>query len=216
MLEAKADDYYGQMLALRPKGPAWPEDDAMLSAQSVEFARVHGRANALREEADPRTAYEMLPAWERNLGLPDECCTDPTALTVEERRRRAYQKWVSLGGASIPYFLEIAADLGHPGATIQNFWPFTANSKCTDPLNPAPWSFVWKITIQERTTVTRMTCQSPCTSPLRSWGDDQLECVLRQLQPSESHLIFSYVGEDLPRLPPFTANSKCDDALGSV
>lgn len=69
-------DYLQQLQELLPPGPAWPRDpDAyltrLLSAWAAECARVDARANALMDEADPRATAELLPDWERMLGLPD-------------------------------------------------------------------------------------------------------------------------------------------------
>ena len=64
MNRISAGDYERQLLALRPPGPAWANDDPLLSGLAVGLARVHNRALDLIEEGDPRTTYEMLPAWE--------------------------------------------------------------------------------------------------------------------------------------------------------
>jgi uncharacterized protein YmfQ (DUF2313 family) len=80
-LNAKA--YLQQLQALLPRGLAWPRAvDAhltkLLSAFSLEFARVDQRVDDLLDEADPRSTLELLPEWERMAGLPDPCASKQT------------------------------------------------------------------------------------------------------------------------------------------
>lgn len=76
------------------------------------------------DEIDPRTANALLPDFERVLG-PDPCGRDLGNQTIEQRQRRAHQRWIAKGGASIPYFVKMAASLGHT-IEIEEFWPSNA------------------------------------------------------------------------------------------
>jgi uncharacterized protein YmfQ (DUF2313 family) len=71
-------DYLDQLGALLPTGPALPRhpDSALmrlLSMPAAELAAVDARAAALLAEADPRITSELLPDWETDFGLPDDC-----------------------------------------------------------------------------------------------------------------------------------------------
>jgi hypothetical protein len=83
--------YARMMKALLPPGRLWRLVASILlkvlEASAEELARVHGRAEDLLREADPRTATELLPDFERELRL--------TAVgTLEERRARVVARRV--------------------------------------------------------------------------------------------------------------------------
>lgn len=183
-------DYQAHLLALRPPGPAWATEDAHLAAAAAECAREHNRAVDLVNEADPRTTYELLADWERVAGLPDPCT--PADASIEARRLSLVQRLTMLGGASRQYFIDLAAALGYPGATVTEFRPFTCASECEDSLTQAPnWPHTWQLNLAE-TRITNMTCTSACNAALRSWGDFTIECVVRRLRPAQTHVLFAY------------------------
>lgn len=190
-MDATADDYYRLLLALRPRGPAWAEDDDLLRGVAEELARVHARTLYLLEEADPRSTYEMLAAWERNAGLPDQC-GGGIGSSIDERQRRLHQKLTSRGGQSRAFFIGVAAALGYPGARITEFRPFTCVSACEDSLDPDPWRHVWRIEFPQSTGIVEFTALSTCTEALREWGDDMVECVINRLKPAHTIVYFAY------------------------
>ncbi len=108
-----------------PPGAAWPRAAAamltrLLDALAAEFHRADARAANLVEEADPRTAHELLADWERMAGLPDECY--PEANTLERRRRALVSRLTRPGGQSRRYFIGLAAALGY-GVAVTEFTP---------------------------------------------------------------------------------------------
>lgn len=79
---SSADAYAGMLAALLPPGRLLrltPTLDDLLAGCALELATVDARAAALVNEADPRTADELLPEHERELALT-------AAPTIEERR----------------------------------------------------------------------------------------------------------------------------------
>lgn len=193
-----ADDYLQQLQELSPHGPAWPrEADAVgtriLAALATELARVDARVDSLIEEADPRTATEMLDDWERLFGLPDECLDE--ASTVAERRGRLVQKMVFHGGQSRQFFIDFLAALGYPGVTIVEFRPFRANSKCNAALNQNGWRYAWRVKVPESSTAKRFNAVSRANEPLTRFGDPGLACILAKYKPAHTVLFIGY-GED--------------------
>ncbi|MEW6612715.1 MAG: putative phage tail protein [Pseudomonadota bacterium] len=190
-----AADYTAQLQALLPQGAAWPRDaDAtltkLLRALAEELARVDARAEDLLDEADPRTAYELLADWERVAGLPDPCT--PAGASLEARRLSLVQRLTMLGGASRQYFIDLAAALGYAGATVSEFRPFSCTSECDDALNPAPaWPHAWQLNLPA-TRITPATCTSGCDAYLAVWGDSTLECVVERLKPAHTEVLFTY------------------------
>jgi uncharacterized protein YmfQ (DUF2313 family) len=141
-------------------------------------------------EAAPRSTLLLLPDWERNAGLPDEC-TGP-AETLEGRRLRLVAQLTARGGQSRAFFLALAEGLGFSGCSITEFRPFTAGSPCDAPLDPDPWRHAWRLNIPADAGVREFTAGSACTEALRSWGSAVLECVIRRVQPAHTHVLFGY------------------------
>ncbi len=190
-----AADYRAQLQALLPQGPAWPrEEDAtltkFLAGLAEELARVDARAQVLIEEADPRTTLELLPDWERVAGLPDTCTVQPD--TLQERRAALVAKLTALGGASRQYFIDVAAALGF-AITITELGPFLAgHSAAGDAAGSEAWRPVWRVNAAEFTITSFAAGISAAGEPLRDWGNEILECVLRRLKPAHTEIEFFY------------------------
>lgn len=216
--------YLDQLQKLLPPGDAWTRDpDAnltkLLAALAEEFARLDARADALIEEADPRTALEMLPDWERLAGLPDPC-TGVIASTVPERRAAIVAKLTARGGQSIPYLTELAASLGYAIA-IEEFKPSRAGAcragdRCQGIVD---WAFAFRVNVLPPGAVPGVTDPLTGTSPqadvtlnvvyaragsaragdrLVSFGSQAIECVIRRAQPAHAVSIFAYPPADVP------------------
>ena len=70
--------YRDQIHALLPAGRAWPEEsgttlDDLVQALAVVIADVDLSDARLLDEVRPDTTVDLLPDWERVLGLPDSC-----------------------------------------------------------------------------------------------------------------------------------------------
>jgi uncharacterized protein YmfQ (DUF2313 family) len=196
---AAAQAWQGQLLALLPRGLAWPREPESVIAKVMggcaeEFARVQGRAEALIDEADPRTAYELLPDWERVYGLPDGCVK--TDGSVRERQMAVATKASALGGASIPYFTAIAATLGF-SIEIEEFAAFTAESDCMQDCGDDDWAYVWQVGVQEGDDLgdyadAWLNADSNADEYVRSFGSAQLECLISRARPAHTIVLFSY------------------------
>lgn len=188
------EEYLSQLQALLPQGPAWPrEPDALLTRLldgfAEEFARVDARADQLIDEADPRTTYELLADWERVAGLPGECVAS-LAQTVAERREALVAKITGRGGQSRQYFIDLAARLGFT-VTISEYRPYRVNSHVNDPICSQDWIFVWQIN-SALNTVRTSTVGMAVNDPLRSWGNELLECAISQDKPAHTTVLFAY------------------------
>lgn len=193
-------DYLAAAQQLLPPGQAWPRDPAATltkywGAVAAECASVHARArDLLVRESYPGAAIEMLPDWERVLGLPDECASG--AETMQERQKAAVAKIAARGGQRIAYYASIAAALGY-AVEFDEFRPFICGlSHCGDLLNGAPEvRFYWRVRVlQPRVTLFRCGA-SRCGDLLGSIARaDDLECRLQRLKPGHTELVFSYQG----------------------
>lgn len=193
-----AADYLTQLRSLLPRGLAWACEVGstryqLLRGLAAEFARVDARLVDLRNEADPRTTIEMLPDWEAFVGLPDTCGGVEVS-TIESRRAALQDKLLATGGASRKYFIDLAARLGYPGATIDEFRPMSCNGGCNDSLWSVADRFVWKMNLPVAGGIWTMTCNDGCNDYLRVGnGEYSIECRIARLKPAHTVLIFSYV-----------------------
>lgn len=189
---------YLQMLqALLPPGAAWSRDPQailtmVLGGIADGLAQVHARAEGIISEADPRTTLEMLTDWERMLGLPDACTGVPE--TIAGRQRLVHARWTARGGQSATYYTAVAAALGYT-ITISEHRQATCESPCTAALDPPPWHHVYEVNAAA-VTVAELDCVAGgCDEPLRTWGNQALECALTRLAPAHALVRFVY-GED--------------------
>lgn len=181
-MDLKVQDYAAQLRALLPGGPAW--NDALtqkfLEAWAEEFRRLDARVTQLLEEADVRTSDELLAEWERLLGLPDDCTKD-LDLSLQERRRLAWQKLTMRGGQSRAYFIALAETLGVPGCTIDEQFGG----------NPHHWRMNIPLAIENSRF---MNCIDDCTDALQMYIPNIIECPIRELKPAHTEVFFSYTG----------------------
>jgi uncharacterized protein YmfQ (DUF2313 family) len=191
-----ADDYAQVLADLLPRGWAWPRDPRstlmhVMRGLAGEFARIHARDCDLLAESYPGTATETLTDWERICGLPDPC-TGPLE-TLQERRWAILAKLASRGGQSRQYYIDIAAAVGFH-ITIQEFEPFRVGRNVTgQAIYGLEWIFVWRVNWydQERIFAFR-TGQSATREPLRRWGNDLLECLIRGVAPAHTLVQFAF------------------------
>lgn len=178
-------------ISIDPQGAALA---AELAAEGAALDAADHASDGILREAGPRTTSELLADWERVAGLPDPCVVASGAeQTVEQRRAALVAKLISLGGQSRQYYIDLAAALGYPGATIDEFRPFNCNDDCNDALWSQADRFAWKINLPSDGGVFLMNCNSPCDSPLGAWGDDAIECRIQRLKPAHTTALVAYV-----------------------
>lgn len=196
------DEYLGQLLALLPEGPVWPRDP---SATMTAFWRAAARprlalldrACALRRESILCQSVELLPDYEFDYGLPDECDPNADTRTIAERQAALCDKSSSKGGQSIPYFESVAAKLGYEIDVEEMRAAIAGLSECggDDVCGDETLRFWWLVHVPGPR-VTWAECG------LAEAGDylaeiaaaEDLECRLQKLKPAHTELIFSYEG----------------------
>jgi len=179
-----------------PRGFALGKRGGVLDAilDSVARVLVQGEADAekLMDEIDPRTSNALLPDFERVLG-PDPCGRDLGNQTLDQRQRRAHQRWIAKGGASIPYFVKMAESLGH-SIEIEEFWPSNAGVLLAgQPLIAEGEQFTWRVKLQLISEWLFRAGVNQAGQPLGGFEISDIECELRRLKPAHTQLVFSYV-----------------------
>ncbi len=196
LAELGAADFLGAIQRLLPTGAAWPRDlDATLTrfwgGVADEVAALHARAGDLSEvESDPAQASELLSDFERAFGLPDPCA--PQQQTLEQRRLALLARISGLGGQSRAYFIATANAIGY-AITIDEFRPFRVGiNRVCDHLYTAKWRFAWRVNAPEVTVRYFRVGRNAVGDPLRSWGNEALECLIGRLKPAQTHVLFAY------------------------
>lgn len=189
-----AESYLRQLQALLPPGAAWPREDSATLTQTLwalaeEFARVDGRAATLRDEADPRTTFELLIDWERAFGLPAPCM-DGVSQTLQQRRNALVAQVTGIGDQSRQYFIDLAASAGF-SISITEFEPWTFSKPFSAPLYGQAWRFAWQVNAPLET-VGYWTFRDPFSMPFAWWGNELLECLISRLRPAHTHVLFAY------------------------
>ena len=183
------------LIAKLPPGFALAKRDGVIDAIYSGFARslAEGEeaAEMLVNEIDPRRANYLLADFERVLAA-DPCGRDFNVSTTAQRQRRAHQRWTATGGQSIPYFIEIARNLG-VDIRIEEFWPSIANDmEAGSPLIPEGEQFVWLVRLKLIDPVFFIAGQNEAGERLYDFTINDVECVLRRLKPAHTTLVFFY------------------------
>ena len=175
---AGAADFSASLTTALPPGDAWtgPIMAELMAGCGQAFATLHARAYQLSEiETVPSLTTELIGFWETDYGLPD-CCT-PLGSTLQQRRNTLLAKIAQIGGQSPAYYIAVAAALG-----------FTVT------ITEGPvGSFEWTVNVPEAITPQFFRAGSQAGTRLEYWsGNDELECVLRQIMPAHTVLNFAY------------------------
>lgn len=204
-----AADYASLLASLLPTGAAWSVPDngalaSLLRAFADEFVRIDARALDLVEEADPRTALELLPDWESLAGLPDICSGQPDS--ARERQAAVTQKLTAAGGQNAAHYTDVAAALGYVVEIVEHR-PARVGLPCDVPCEDEGWAFTWDVAVQPAEGW-REPSTPPSASPgvalaaaeigapvgirLRGWGAVDLECVISRMRPAHTNVLFTY------------------------
>lgn len=194
-MQADTTQYLHLLQQLLPPGAAWPREPEavltkLLSAFADGLSDTHNRAIALVGEADPRTANEMLADWEAVAGLPTACLAGLDQ-TAAERRLTLHAHVTSRGGQSRAWFITLAATLGYE-ITITEFRPLKAGFKAGAPCAGAAWWYVWQVNAPETTIRTFRAGISKAGEPVRTWGNERLECEISRRKPAHTFVQFAY------------------------
>lgn len=194
-----ADAYSDQLRALLPPGRLWDSlrqdgslADALIAALAQEFARVDGRSQALIDETDPRSVSELLADWEAFAGLPDACTGSLS--TVGGRRGALLSRLTARGGQSQSYFVALAEQLGYTVTITEYRPPYAGLATVGDALTYGDWVFAWTVNAPQTTVSDAVVNAASAGEPLRSWGVQALECIIRRRRPAQTTVLFTYGG----------------------
>ncbi|HVB67991.1 MAG TPA: putative phage tail protein [Acetobacteraceae bacterium] len=194
VLDLSAADIVGALQRLMPRGRIWRRDPDSVQSQvwgalAQTYVRLTARDNNLLVDAFPATTVELLPEWQATLGLPDPCA-GPLP-TIEQEQAQVVARLVGRGGASVPYFIQFAANLGY-AITITLFKPFRFGDPFGTPLYGDAWAFAWQVNAPAFTVNYFQFGRSRMGEPFASWGNTALQCEMQRLAPAHTTVFFSY------------------------
>ncbi|WP_276819361.1 YmfQ family protein [Mailhella massiliensis] len=189
------DDYAAMLARLLPQGMIWrpfPGSNffRLLSAFGAELARLEADAARLVREVTPAQADEALEDWEEELGLPDECSL--ASSDTERRRQIVLFRLQRNGLMNEEYFRQLALSMGYDRAEVYTVRPFRADvSLCGHAVWDACFHHVFFITLPS-VFGTPLRMGDRINRRLRIWGILDFECLVRQVKPAHTGVVFKY------------------------
>jgi len=164
---------------------------AQLTAEGNALDAAQQKAEGVLGAITPYFAGELLPDWERVLGI-----TPPSDATYQQRVNAAVAKVAQVGGLSIPYFTQLAASLGY---TIQITEPQYAQagvSRAGDPMWVEDIIWVWEVQVTSAAIVAYQAYAGTASAgdPITSFKDPVIEQVFNDLKPAFTYVYFAYLG----------------------
>ena len=190
------DAYRDQLHALLPSGPAWPGEDgttldALLRAIADRLAEVDLSGARLLDEVRPDSSVDLLPDWERVLGLPDSCSQLGSGIAI--RRASVLAKLVAQPTMNPSAYVAVAAEFGID-ITVREQEQARAATYSTFDTAGGRWRHVWWIEIPTTGDVQEFTTLSDVTEALRTVErNTELECRLEKAAPAHTELFVEYV-----------------------
>lgn len=197
-----ADDYLGMLLALLPPGAAWIAASgsvlhALLSAFAQELTRVEETVHRLFDESDPMATEIMLPEWEAECGLPDQC--SELYETLAERRGAVLAKLTDQGGMRAEDYSELAQVYAEEGYVVEidDYQPFVVDgSSVGDALTNDEWTHAFGINAPGNTFRDFNVGAGVVGEPLRTWGNTNLSCIMDKTKPAHAVAVLQYTEEE--------------------
>jgi uncharacterized protein YmfQ (DUF2313 family) len=165
----------------------------ILMTFAVEMERFQDRVRALIREAVPGLSSELLPEWEQDVGLPDEC--SPLAQNIEERAQVVHAKFTgNYYGQSKQFFIDYANSLG---ATIRikeysgigSSFRVNVNRVDRMPGIESPTERIFGSRLWSSGSVYKWIIY--IDDVFGNVTEDQIKCRIRQVVPAHTELIFS-------------------------
>ena len=215
-MAASVDKYLKVLSDLLPNGKAWQDIKCspLVRGLSHEFARIEDAIrNFLEVELDPRTTTELLPDWEKMLGIPDECT--PDNLTLAERREQVTQKWTAQGGINAEYYEFVAEQLGFDVEVVnipdfrvgisrvgealtnhdvlENTRLRVGYGRVGERLRDYGWRFFFIVRLPASELRRFRVGENRVGDRLVDFGNELLECTFKKLKPAHNGVLFRFV-----------------------
>ncbi|MFZ9921987.1 MAG: putative phage tail protein [Candidatus Nanopelagicaceae bacterium] len=188
--------YKNLLNELIPQGLAWnPNPDSnlqkLISGESIEFARLEEEALRVLREINPYTTTELISEWV-DIALGDHRC-EGLSSSAEELKRAILARLISLGGSDRIYFQEVAKAAGFLVKVSDGFQQFRAGrDRCQDRVLANGFAYTWNVRARTNTLSFFRAGLSRASDRLIYFSNALLECVMNQVKPAHTSIIFSY------------------------
>lgn len=184
----KSADLLAALLPPVSYAPTAPRLQATLQAEGAQLDAAQLSADKVRSSITPYGAVELLPDWERVLGLGG-------VGGYQERLDAVLAKLAETGGLSIPYFINLAARLGYT-ITIIEPQPFRADvSHAGDVVWIDEVIWCWQVLVTGASTWRLYPFRAGsgvAGDRVLAFGDPVIEAVLEDLKPGHTFVYFAY------------------------
>lgn len=181
-----------------PKGRLWSSGfdinsniGKLIRGLCVEFYRLEVLTKSISDEIDVNLADELLPDWEKSVGIPDDCFNTQT--TIAERRNQVLLKLGNFGGVQkAEDFVRVAALFGFdikiipPGGELGTF-PLIFPIPFFDSARSATHTIFVQILDYDGSDI-----EFPLEFPIEfsSGGTSFLKCIFEVLAPANVQVVF--------------------------
>lgn len=176
----------GVFNAVREEGTTFR---ALIEGLGTEYLRTEENIFDVCQEMDPQITNDLLPEWERSVGIPDSCFS--TTGDIERRRQAVLLK---LGGFRVQTtqdFIDLAAILGQvieiEAGADSGIYPMKYPARYFESAKRARFTMI--VHFPESTANTKYNQTYPGPYGVAT-GD--VECLIRRTAPSTVDVIFSY------------------------
>lgn len=168
--------------------PLGGEFNQALEADAAILDAAQASAYRLLVESYPDGSHSLLSDWERVCGLQP---VDGEPL--QSRREKVISKLRELGDIKAPFFVALAASMGHE-ITIEHLTPFMAGwSRAGECLGTADAWWIWRINVLNKPVYSFRAGQSAAGETLGwTWTAPPLEEMFNNLKPADVLLFFTY------------------------
>jgi uncharacterized protein YmfQ (DUF2313 family) len=191
------NDYTHLMAQLLPTGAAWAAKDdpdtvmhQLLQGLAATFAHVDGWVDWFLRETNPATTVDLLPEWERMLGLPDPCMTPAT--TLQQRRDRVLGRIAETGGQSKQYLIDVCARYGYPVTITEHPYFRVGESAVDDGITGEEAALTFVVNYPDQPVSLFRVGDSTVGDALEVYDNQSLECIVNRIKPAQTFVIFNY------------------------
>ena len=210
------EKFKNALTKLLPIGYAWEKikSHSLFDGIAVEFSRVYGRIrDLLIREMDITKTDELLTDYETMVGIPDEC-TDINTMSQVERRAAVLERLSRVGSLSKEFYERIGDVIGFD-ITVEDANPFlTGYSRVGDALHNSDrirdvftvgdhtvgqqlrvygWRYYFIVTVPISESSFFRVGENAVGDPLRTFGNQVVQCTIRKLKPAHTGVIFRFV-----------------------
>jgi uncharacterized protein YmfQ (DUF2313 family) len=165
---------------------------AHVLADGAALDRAMLSADTIMAESDPRTCYTSVADWERVAGLPDACAGVGLS-NLDARRKALAAKLMFKGGASAGWLMQMAANMGYAGVTVDTFNLPTCDGNCEQFTYGPDWVYAFQLNIPGGIAIHYATCAGSCEDALATWETNSLVCRINNIKPAHTLAILNYL-----------------------